>query len=198
MISLAKGGRIDLSKAAPGLNKLRLGLGWDARVTDGAQFDADVSVLMLNEQGVAIGEHGFLFYGSEKNADGKPALADGSLVHSGDNRTGDGDGDDEFIDVLLDKIPADVARMLVVVTIDKADERAQNFGQIQDAYVSMTNQDGGEVLARYDLSEDYSTETCLIFAEVYKKDGSWRALAKGEGFAGGLAAFLKTYGLDAA
>jgi tellurium resistance protein TerD len=196
MISLSKGSRIDLEKTAPGLNLLRLGLGWDARVTDGAQFDADVSLLMLNAEGKAIGEEGFLFYGTAKNAEGKQALPCGSAVHSGDNRTGEGDGDDEFIDVYLDKIPASVEKLLVAVTIDKAVERGQNFGQIDSAYISLSNQEDGSVIAKYDLTEDYSTETCLVFAEVYKKDGTWRAMAKGDGFAGGLAKFLETYGLS--
>lgn len=198
MISLAKGARIDLEKASPGLSRLRLGLGWNARVTDGEKFDADVSLLMLNSEGKAIGEHGFLFYGATKNSDGQPSLPCGSAVHSGDNLTGEGDGDDEFVDLYLDKVPSDVEKMLVAVTIHKAEERRQNFGQIDSAYISMSNQSDASVIAKYDLSEDFSAETCLVFAEVYKKDGTWRAMAKGEGFAGGLAKFLETYGLQSA
>jgi tellurium resistance protein TerD len=190
-ISLSKGSRINLSKEAPGLSKLMLGLGWDARITDGKDFDADVSVLMLGEDGKAIGDQGFVFYGAKVSGCG-------SVTHNGDNTTGEGDGDDETLDVKLDDIPENVSKLLVAVTIHEAAERGQNFGQIENAYIRMVNQDGGEDIARYDLSEDYSTETCLIFAELYKKDGQWRAQAKGEGFAGGLGDFLTSYGLASA
>ena len=190
-ISLTKGSRINLSKEAPGLNKLMLGLGWDARITDGAEFDADVSILMLDSAGKAIGEDGFVFYGA-------PNSVCGSVKHNGANRTGEGEGDDETVDLILDKVPANVDRMLVAVTIHEADSRNQNFGMIENAFIRLVNQDGDTEIARYDLTEDYSTETCLIFAEVYKKDGEWRAQAKGEGFAGGLAKFLENYGLQAA
>jgi tellurium resistance protein TerD len=190
-ISLSKGLRINLSKEAPGLSKLMLGLGWDSRVTDGKAFDADVSVLMLGEDGKAIGEQGFVFYGA-------PASGCGSVKHNGDNTTGEGDGDDETVDVSLNDVPDTVSKLLIAVTIHEADERGQNFGQIENAYIRLVNQDGNADIARYDLTEDYSTETCLIFAEVYKKDGEWRAQAKGEGFAGGLGKFLEAYGLQSA
>lgn len=189
-ISLSKGSRINLTKEAPGLSKLMLGLGWDARVTDGQDFDADVSILMLGADGKAIGEEGFVFYGAKTSGCG-------SVVHNGDNTTGEGDGDDETVNVSLNDVPDGVAKMLVAVTIHDADVRNQNFGQIENAYVRLVNDADGSDIARYDLTEDYSTETCLIFAEVYKKDGEWRAQAKGEGFAGGLSKFLETYGLAA-
>jgi tellurium resistance protein TerD len=190
-ISLSKGSRINLSKEAPGLSKLMLGLGWDARVTDGKSFDADVSILMLGADGKAIGDQGFVFYGAKVSGCG-------SVTHNGDNTTGEGDGDDETVNLSLNDVPDTVSKLLVAVTIHEADERGQNFGQIENAYIRLVNEDGGADIARYDLSEDYSTETCLIFAEVYKKDNEWRAQAKGEGFAGGLAKFLESYGLQTA
>jgi len=188
-LSLSKGNRVNLQKESPGLNHLRLGLGWDARVTDGADFDADVSILMLDGNSKAIDQEHFVFYG-------KLASDCGSIIHHGDNRTGEGDGDDEEMDIIFDKVPANVEKLLVAVTIHDADIHGQNFGQIDNAFVRMTNVDTNKEITRYDLTEDFSTETCVIFAEVYKKDGDWRVLAKGEGFAGGLAKFLHSYGID--
>ena len=201
-ISLSKGARIDLSKEAPTLNLLRIGLGWNPRVTDGQDFDADASLLMLDKDGKSVGETGFIFYGN-KNSDC------GSIVHNGDNKTGEGLGDDETIDVILNKVPENVVRMLVAVSIHDAETRGQTFGQIDDAYIRIVDtekldaafenhapeNDKAEV-ARYDLTEDSSTETCMIFAEVYRKDGTWRVQAKGEGFAGGLLKFLESYGFE--
>jgi len=187
-IQLSKGSRINLSKSSPGLSKLMLGLGWDSRVTDGAAFDADVSVLMLDSAGKAIGEQGFVFYGSKTSACG-------SVIHNGDNTTGEGEGDDESISISLADVPAEVEKLLVAVTIHEAAERNQNFGQIDNAFIRMVNSETNEEISRYDLTEDYSVETCVIFAEVYRKDGEWRALAKGDGFEGGLGKFLESYGL---
>lgn len=187
-INLNKGSRINLEKEAPGLSKLHLGLGWDLRKTDGVDFDLDASVLMLDNADKAIGEGGFVFYNAKTSTCG-------SVVHQGDNLTGEGDGDDEVITVDLTKIPENVEKLLVAVTIHDAETRNQNFGQIDNAFIRIANLDNGEDIARYDLTEDYSAETSLIFAEIYKKDGQWRAVAKGDGFAGGLSAFLGTYGL---
>ncbi len=187
-VNLSKGGRINLEKEAPGVQKMLLGLGWDQKKADGADFDLDASVLMLDENDKAIGEGGFIFYNNKTS----PC---GSVVHQGDNKTGDGDGDDEVIHVALDKIPENVKKMLVAVTIHEAESRKQNFGMVDNAFIRVANLEDGEDIARYDLTEDYSAETSLIFGELYLKDGQWRFAAKGDGFAGGLAAFLSTYGL---
>ncbi|WP_067516674.1 TerD family protein [Endozoicomonas ascidiicola] len=187
-INLQKGGRINLEKEAPGLSNIHLGLGWDLRKTDGSDFDLDASILMLNQDDKAIGEGGFIFYNTDTSSCG-------SVKHLGDNRTGAGEGDDEVLTVDLQKVPDNVSKMLVAVTIHEGDERNQNFGLVDNAFVRVVNQDTGEEIARYDLTEDYSAETSLIFGELYKKDDSWRFAAKGDGFAGGLSAFLGTYGL---
>lgn len=190
MIDLTKGSRINLSKEAPGATRFSLGLGWDVRITDGAEFDLDASALLLdaNDQPVG-GTSSLVFYGQQSS----PC---GGVVSSGDNRTGDGDGDDETVTVDLSKINSEIAKIVLVVTIHEADARGQNFGMVNNAYVRILQDDNDQPVARYDLSEDYSVETAVIFGELYKKDGDWRFAAKGDGFAGGLAAFLKGYGLQ--
>lgn len=187
-INLSKGGRVNLEKEAPGLKAIKLGLGWDPRRTDGEAFDIDASVLMLDANDKAIGQEGFVFYNQLSSGCG-------SVTHTGDNQTGEGDGDDEAVEVKLDQVPENVQKILVAVTIHDAESRNQNFGLVDNAFIRVENKDNGEEIARYDLTEDYSTETSLIFAEVYRKDGTWRFGAKGDGFAGGLAAFLSSYGL---
>lgn len=187
-INLQKGGRVNLEKEVPGLSNIHLGLGWDLRKTDGSDFDLDASILMLDANDKAIGEGGFVFYNSAVSSCG-------AVKYLGDNRTGEGEGDDEILTVDLKKIPESVIKMLVAVTIHEGEARNQNFGSVDNAFVRVANQDSGEEIARYDLTEDYSSETSLIFGELYKKDGAWRFAAKGDGFAGGLGAFLGTYGL---
>ncbi len=188
-ISLSKGGRVDLEREAPGLQKMVIGLGWDVRKTDGPDFDLDASLLMLDETDKAIGEGGFVFYN-------KLISSCGSAKHHGDNLTGEGEGDDEIITVNLSRVPTNVLKMLAIATIHDADMNGQNFGQVDNAFIRIVNDsDGGEIV-RYDLTEDFSAETSVIFGEIYRKDGSWRFAAKGDGFAGGLAALLQTYGLQ--
>ncbi len=189
-INLQKGGRVNLEKEAPGLSNIHLGLGWDLRKTDGSGFDLDASILMLDQSDKAIGEGGFVFYNN-------PASTCDSVKHLGDNKTGEGDGDDEVLTVDITKVPEHVSKILIAVTIHDAESRNQNFGMVDNAFIRVVNQSSGEEIIRYDLSEDYSTETSLIFGELYKKEGAWRFAAKGDGFAGGLAAFLGTYGLNA-
>lgn len=189
-VNLSKGGRVNLEKEAPGLNNVLLGLGWDTKKADGADFDLDASILMVDANNKAIGEEGFIFYNNKTSACG-------SVQHQGDNRTGEGEGDDEVIHVTLDKVPSNVEKMIIAVTIHDAETRNQNFGLVENAFIRVANNANGENIAQYDLTEDYSTETSLIFGELYRKDGSWRFVAKGEGFAGGLAAYLNSYGLDA-
>lgn len=187
-ISLEKGGRINLEKEAPGLTNLHVGLGWDTRVTDGTDFDLDASLLMVNAEGKALNEKSFIFYNNRRSDCG-------SIEHMGDNLTGAGEGDDEVIKINLPTIPASCERIVVAVTIHEAESRSQNFGQVENAFIRILNADTQEEVVRYDLSEDYSTQTSLIFAELYIKDGQWRFAAKGDGFAGGLAKLLETYGL---
>ena len=192
-ISLEKGGRISLSKEAPGLSKIFIGLGWDERATDGAEFDLDASAFLLNEAGKARGDYDFIFYNNLKGADG-------AVEHMGDNLTGGGDGADEIIKVdfdALERNAPDVTRIAVVCTIHEADLRAQNFGQVSNAFICVVNDENNQEIVRFDLTEDYYMETAMVFGEVYKKGGEWRFTAVGQGYAGGLGAACSTYGLNA-
>ena len=188
-ISLSKGGNVSLSKTDPSLKNVIVGLGWDARPTDGADFDLDASAFMVKEDGKVRSNSDFIFYNQTKSACG-------SVEHTGDNRTGAGDGDDEAVIVLLDKIPSDVQRVVFCVTIHDADLRKQNFGQVSHAFVRVVNKDSNNEVARYDLSEDASIETAMIFGEIYRHSGEWKFKAVGQGYAGGLAALAKQYGID--
>ena len=188
-ISLSKGGNVSLSKTDPSLKNVLVGLGWDARPTDGADFDLDASAFMVKEDGKVRSNSDFIFYNQTKSACG-------SVEHTGDNRTGEGDGDDEAVIVLLDKIPSDVQRVVFCVTIHDADLRKQNFGQVSHAFVRVVNKDSNNEVARYDLSEDASIETAMIFGEIYRHSGEWKFKAVGQGYAGGLAALAKQYGID--
>lgn len=188
-VSLTKGGNISLSKTDPTLKNLIVGLGWDARPTDGADFDLDASAFMVKDDGKVRSDSDFIFYNQTKSACG-------SVEHTGDNRTGAGDGDDEAVVVLLDKIPADIQRVVFVVTIHEAEARKQNFGQVSHAYVRVLNKDSNSEVARYDLSEDASIETAMIFGEIYKHGGEWKFKAVGQGYAGGLAALARQYGIN--
>lgn len=188
-VSLSKGGNVSLSKTAANLKKILIGLGWDARSTDGEDFDLDASVFMLNENGKVRGEDDFIFY---NNLISKCQ----SIQHMGDNRTGAGDGDDEAVIVELDKIPRDVHRLSITVTIHDAHARKQNFGQVMDAFMRVVNTDDDAELARFDLSEDYSTETAMIFGEVYRHNAEWKFKAIGQGYSGGLEAMCKNFGVQ--
>jgi tellurium resistance protein TerD len=188
-VSLAKGGNVSLSKEAPGLRTIRVGLGWDARVTDGSAFDLDASVYVLGENGKVRSDADFVFF---NNLSG----AGGAVVHQGDNLTGQGDGDDEVVVVTLDKLGADVAKISFAVTIYEADQRRQNFGMVQNAFIRVVNGDGGTEIARYDLSEDASTETAMIFGELYRHGGEWKFKAIGQGFAGGLSPLARSFGVS--
>ena len=188
-ISLSKGGNVSLSKTDPGLKNVLVGLGWDARPTAGADFDLDASAFMVKEDGKVRSNSDFIFYNQTKSACG-------SVEHTGDNRTGAGDGDDEAVIVLLDKIPSDVQRVVFCVTIHDAELRKQNFGQVSHAFVRVVNKDSNNEVARYDLSEDASIETAMVFGEIYRHSGEWKFKAVGQGYAGGLAALAKQYGID--
>jgi tellurium resistance protein TerD len=189
-ISIAKGGNVSLSKEAPGLTKILIGLGWDARATDGADFDLDASAFLLAESGKVRSDADFIFYNQLKSADG-------SVEHTGDNLTGEGEGDDEAIKVDLSRVPAEIQRIAVAVTIHDADNRRQNFGMVQNAFIRVVNDSDNKEIARYDLSEDYSTETALIFGEVYRHGAEWKFRAVGQGFQGGLAPLARNYGVNA-
>ena len=188
-VSLTKGGNISLSKTDPTLKNLIVGLGWDARPTDGSDFDLDASAFMVKEDGKVRADSDFIFYNQTKSTCG-------SVEHTGDNRTGAGDGDDESVVVLLDKIPADIQRVVFTVTIHDAEVRKQNFGQVSQAYVRVVNKDSNAEVARYDLSEDASIETAMIFGEIYKHGAEWKFKAVGQGYAGGLAALARQYGIN--
>ena len=188
-ISLQKGSNVSLSKEAPGMQKMLIGLGWDVRATDGADFDLDGSAFLLNASGKVRSDADFIFYN-------QPKSADGSVVHTGDNRTGEGEGDDETIIVELNKVPADVEKIAVAVTIHDAEARHQNFGQVSNAFVRLVNHENGQEVLRFDLSEDYSTETAMVFGEVYRRDGEWKFRAIGQGYAGGLLSLCHQYGVN--
>jgi tellurium resistance protein TerD len=189
-ISLQKGGNVNLNKEAPGLKKLLVGLGWDPRATDGKEFDLDGSVFLLNASGKARSDADFIFYNNLKSADG-------SVAHSGDNRSGQGDGDDETVTVDLDKVPADVDKISVCVTIHDATARNQNFGMVSKAFIRCINGADNKEIARFDLSEDSSVETAMIFGEIYRAGAEWKFKAIGQGFAGGLAPLARSFGIDA-
>lgn len=188
-VSLSKGGNVSLSKEAPGLTAIVAGLGWDARATDGVDFDLDASVFIVGDNGKVRSDSDFIFYNNAKSSDG-------SVEHTGDNRTGEGEGDDEQVKINLAGVPADAKRLVFAVTIHEGEARKQSFGQVQNAFMRVVNQSGGAELARYDLSEDYSTETALIFGEVYRNGAEWKFKAVGQGFAGGLAALAREHGIN--
>ncbi len=188
-ISLSKGGNVNLSKEAPGLNKIVVGLGWDSRATDGAAFDLDASAFLINSDAKVRTDSDFCFYNNK-------VVGDGAVQHAGDNTTGVGDGDDETINVELSKIPTDVDKLVFAVTIHEAEQRKQNFGQVNHAYIRIVNEQGGQEIARYDLSEDASIETAMIFGEIYRVGADWKFKAVGQGFAGGLGPLAASFGVS--
>ena len=188
-ISLQKGGNVNLSKEAPGLSKIIVGLGWDVRSTDGSAFDLDGSAFLLKADGKVRADNDFIFYNNLKSSDG-------AVTHSGDNRTGDGAGDDETVTIDLATVPADIERIAICVTIHDGDARKQNFGQVQKAYVRTVNASGEAEIARYDLSEDGSTESAMIFGEVYRNGAEWKFKAVGQGFKGGLGPLAASFGVS--
>lgn len=187
-VSLAKGGNVSLSRAAPGLKRILIGLGWDARSTAGADFDLDATAFLLGENGIVGSDEDFVFYR-------QLVSKCGSVEHTGDNRTGSGDGDDEAIKINLEKVPSSVKRIVICVTIEDAETRRQNFGQVSNAFMRVVNMDGDLELARFDLSEDYSTETAMIFGEIYRNGEEWKFKAVGQGYAGGLVAMCRQFGV---
>ncbi|MDR0281576.1 MAG: TerD family protein [Paucimonas sp.] len=188
-LTLQKGGNLSLSKTDPTLTRILVGLGWDPRATHGTEFDLDASAFLLGASGKVRSEADFIFYNQLRSPEG-------SVEHTGDNRTGAGAGDDEVIKVDLDSIPPGVDRIAFTVTIHDAEARRQSFGQVSNSYIRILNEVTGAEVVRYDLAEDASTETAMIFAELYRNNGEWKFRAVGQGYIGGLAALANGYGLN--
>lgn len=190
-ISLKKGQKIDLTKSNPGLTNILVGLGWDVNKYDGgSDFDLDASVFLVDANGKATSDSDFIFYNN-------PNHPSGAVQYMGDNKTGEGDGDDEQIRIDLSKVPANIERIAFTVTIYDCDTRKQNFGQVNNAFIRVLDESKNEELIRYDLSEDFSIETALVIAELYRNNGEWKFQAIGSGFQGGLSALCANYGLNA-
>lgn len=188
-ISLSKGGNVNLSKEAPGLNKILVGLGWDPRVTDGSAFDLDASCFLVKTDNKVRTDADFCFYNNK-------SVADGAVIHTGDNLTGDAEGDDESIQVELNKLPTEIDKVIFSVTIHDAANRKQNFGQVAKAYIRILNQENSQEIARFDLSEDASIETAMIFGEIYRNGADWKFKAVGQGFTGGLGPLAASFGVN--
>ncbi|MFD0855199.1 TerD family protein [Actinomadura adrarensis] len=188
-VSLAKGGNVSLSKEAPGLSAITVGLGWDVRTTTGADFDLDASALLLNESGMVPSDQHFVFFNNLRSPDG-------AVEHTGDNLTGEGEGDDEQIKVDLGAIAAEVTRIVFPVSIHDADARSQSFGQVRNAFIRVVNQADNAELARYDLTEDASTETAMVFGELYRNGTEWKFRAVGQGYASGLSGVASDFGVN--
>ncbi len=188
-VSLNKGGNVSLTKEAPGLTAVLVGLGWDARTTSGADFDLDASALMLNASGKILSDQHFVFFNNLTSPDG-------SVEHTGDNLTGSGEGDDEVIKVNLAAVPADIDKIVVTVSIYDAEKRNQSFGQVRNAYIRVVNQQGEAEITRYDLSEDASNETAMIFGEVYRNGSDWKFRAVGQGYSTGLEGIARDFGVN--
>ena len=187
-VSLTKGGNVSLTKLAPALKKVSIGLGWDVRVTSGADYDLDASALLCGENGKVRSDEDFVFFNNLRSSDG-------SVEHTGDNLTGEGEGDDEVVHVDLDVLPADVQKVVFPVSIYEAEERRQSFGQVANAYIRVVDRSTGTEVARYDLTEDASTETAMVFGELYRRAGEWKFRAIGQGYASGLGGIARDYGV---
>ena len=188
-VSLTKGGNVSLSKQAPGLTAVIVGLGWDPRTTTGADFDLDASAIMLDTNGRVLSDGHFVFFNNLTSPDG-------SVEHMGDNLTGAGEGDDEQIKVSLTSVPAEVDKIVFPVSIYEADQRQLNFGQVRNAFIRIVNQADNNEIARYDLTEDASTETAMVFGEIYRNVGEWKFRAVGQGYASGLKGIAQDFGVN--
>jgi tellurium resistance protein TerD len=188
-VSLSKGGNVSLSKEVPGLQAVLVGLGWDVRTTTGADFDLDASALMVGTSGKILSDQHFIFFNNLTSPDG-------SVQHTGDNLTGEGEGDDEAIKVNLVGVPAEVDKIVVTVSIYDAESRQQSFGQVRNAFIRVVNQADNREITRYDLSEDASTETAMIFGELYRSGSEWKFRAVGQGYSTGLAGIARDFGVN--
>ena len=188
-VSLSKGGNVSLTKEAPGLTAVTVGLGWDVRSTTGDDFDLDASAILVDPAGRVTGDKDFVFFNNLQSGDG-------SVKHLGDNLTGEGEGDDEQVNVDLAAVPPGVDKVVFAVSIYEGDKRNQSFGQVRNAFIRVVNQAGGAEIARYDLSEDASTETAMVFGELYRNGADWKFRAVGQGYASGLAGIAKDFGVN--
>ncbi|ABG99245.1 tellerium resistance protein (plasmid) [Rhodococcus jostii RHA1] len=188
-VTLAKGGNVSLDKQAPNLTAVAVGLGWDARSTTGHEFDLDASALATGENKKVLSDQHFVFYNNLRSPDG-------SIQHEGDNLTGEGDGDDEVINVDLKAVPPNVTNIFFPVSIHEAELRGQNFGQVTNAFIRVVDRSTGNELVRYDLSEDASSETAMTFGELYRHNGEWKFRAIGQGYASGLSGIARDYGVN--
>ena len=189
-VSLQKGQKVNLTKGNPGLSKVVVGLGWDVNQFDtGGDFDLDAAAFLLSDSGKVTKSEDFVFYGNLQHPSG-------SVQHMGDNLTGEGDGDDEQIRIELSKVPENLTKIAFTVTIYEPEQRRQNFGQVNNAFIRIYNEETGEELLRYDLGEDFSIETAVVFGELYKNNGEWKFNAIGSGYQGGLAALCQNFGVD--
>lgn len=196
-VTLTKGGNVSLSKEAPGLKKVAVALGWDARTTTGADFDLDASALMTGTDKKVLSDEHFVFYGSKlKNPDGTIPSPDGSILHTGDELTGDTEGDDETINVDLAAVPSNVDHIFFPVSIYDAEKRNETFGDVDNAYIRVVDLDTNKELTKYDLKEDAGGLTAMIFAELYRNNGEWKFRAIGQGYASGLAGIARDYGVN--
>lgn len=188
-VSLSKGGNVSLSKEAPGLTAIDIGLGWDVNTFSGGDFDLDASAILLGSNGKVVSDQHFIFFNNLRSPDG-------SIEHAGDNTTGEGDGDDEVIKANLASVPAEIERIVVAVSIYDAETRSQNFGAVRNAFIRVVNQANGSEIARYDLSEDASVETAMVFGEVYRNGSDWKFKAVGQGYASGLRGIASDFGVN--
>jgi tellurium resistance protein TerD len=189
-VNLTKGGNVSLTKQAPGLNAVVVGLGWDARTTDGKSFDLDASAIVCNADGKVISDKHFIFFNNLTSPEG-------AVQHSGDNLTGEGGGDDEQVKVNLASLPPEAARIVFPVSIYEGDTAGQTFGQVRNAFIRVFNQADDAELARYDLSEDASTETAMVFGELYRNGDEWKFRAVGQGYSAGLTGIARDFGVNA-
>ncbi|MBL7497956.1 TerD family protein [Frankia sp. CNm7] len=188
-VSLSKGGNVSLSKEAPGLTNIVVGLGWDARTTTGSDFDLDASAIACRADGRVLSDQYFIFFNNLRSPDG-------AIEHQGDNLTGEGEGDDEQVSINLTNLPTEIDKIVFPVSIYDAEARQQSFGQVRNAFIRIANGTGGAEIARYDLSEDASTETAMIFGEVYRHGADWKFRAVGQGYATGLRGIAQDYGVN--
>ncbi|NIK78909.1 tellurium resistance protein TerD [Paenibacillus castaneae] len=189
-VNLSKGQKVDLTKSNPGLSKITIGLGWDVNKYDGGnEFDLDATAFCLNASGKVNSEKEFIFYNNKSNSNG-------SIVSSGDNRSGEGAGDDESIRINLTAVPADIQKVAFCITIHDAIQRNQNFGQVANAYVRVVNEESGAELIRYDLGEDFSVETAVVVGELYRHQTEWKFSAVGSGYQNGLAGLCNDFGVQ--